>query len=934
MNIAGSPSRCRPSFWSAAPRAYSGAAYGKRLAQSALTLVFVLTVLVAERSWAQEFRFGDVRRLSDNVNDYGAGDGGPSVSSDGLALYFASNRADGAGGWDLYVATRSDPEHAFGQAASIDSVNGAGDDLAPSAADDGLTLYFASNRPEGAGETDLYVATRLAPQEPFAELVQLAAINSPARDDSPCLSEDGLSLYFASNREGGQGNFDLYVATRRGTTEPFGNVTNLAGINTLADEYGPSISKDGLTLFWGELVPLTDPETLHLRAGGNGGPDLWMASRSDVSAGFGKVRNVGLPVSIGSWESAASISVDWPQPGSTLYFMNWPFCKRQIYQATWAPGEPVAPVWEARTFENLPYQLFVPEGYDPAESYPLVLFLHGAGQNGRDNPEPFVAGATVWTEPEYQKIAPAFVVAPQAVGGWSSGPFPTVLRLLDALEREFPIDRRREYVTGRSSGANGTWEVLGVDPFRFAAAAPVSGGSRPHVAARIVHVPAWIFHGAVDNTVGVGGARTMVSTLERHGGSPRYTEYPGLGHSICELVYFDPELRDWMFSHVLPFPLPALSIRVVGDGVPLDVEVDASASTAEDDHAIVSYEWDFGDGSSPSVQSATATSKHTYTTVGLYTIVLTVTDDRGLQNTTNEIVSVSPSTGDVTPWHTATVGTASFPGGASGEVECLRVIGASGNMSGRSDEFHFTYQEMADDFELRARLTNWSAETSSSKLGLMVREALDPDARTALVALDRRTNGFRHRFLRREAVGGILKSSSHETYPESEAWLRLRRRGNVVTGSLSTDGVNWSEPDTIELPELPRTVFAGVASSWTVPTAGGPAPSATMCDLTLAPLEIEPQVSFLRGDCDGDSSACSGVSDALELLSWLFLGRTAPPCLAACDPDGNGELDLADAVYGLNFCFNGAGAPVAPFPECGPGVRTDTPLACETSNCP
>ena len=97
----------------------------------------------------------------------------------------------------------------------------------------------------------------------------------------------------------------------------------------------------------------------------------------------------------------------------------------------------------------------------------------------------------------------------------------------------------------------------------------------------------------------------------------------------------------------------------------------------------------------------------------------------------------------------------------------------------------------------------------------------------------------------------------------------------------------------------------------------------------LAPL-LRP---FLRGDCDGDGDACSGVADAVELLNWLFLGRTVPPCLAACDPDGNGELELADAVYGLNFCFKGTDAPVTPFPGCGPGTEMDTALGCEASAC-
>ena len=99
------------------------------------------------------------------------------------------------------------------------------------------------------------------------------------------------------------------------------------------------------------------------------------------------------------------------------------------------------------------------------------------------------------------------------------------------------------------------------------------------------------------------------------------------------------------------------------------------------------------------------------------------------------------------------------------------------------------------------------------------------------------------------------------------------------------------------------------------------------------PTGLEAVGPYVRGDCDGDGTPCSGVNDALELLSWLFLGRSEPPCLAACDPDGNGELELADAVYGLNFCFKGSDAPVEPFPACGVGTDADQALGCEISAC-
>ena len=89
---------------------------------------------------------------------------------------------------------------------------------------------------------------------------------------------------------------------------------------------------------------------------------------------------------------------------------------------------------------------------------------------------------------------------------------------------------------------------------------------------------------------------------------------------------------------------------------------------------------------------------------------------------------------------------------------------------------------------------------------------------------------------------------------------------------------------------------------------------------------------FVRGDCDGDLSPCSGVSDGLVLLSWLFLGSTVPPCLAACDADGSGDTSLTDALVSLNFCFNGGPPPIPPFPACGRGLlQTDRLLGCRSA---
>ena len=396
---------------------------------------------------------------------------------------------------------------------------------------------------------------------------------------------------------------------------------------------------------------------------------------------------------------------------------------------------------------------------------------------------------------------------------------------------------------------------------------------------------------------------------------------------LARMAFEMDPLRNGRRTGVLNLPQARFSIlgeSVVGE----ELTFDAGASSTVPGHTITSYQWEFVDGGT----DTEVTAKRTYKAAGVYRARLVVGDDRGLFNVIEEDAAIRALAGEVAPWQAVIVGEPSAPAGARFNGGCVETTALAGKIGGRSDDgHHFTHQDVAGDFELTARIETWPVETTNSKLGLVVRESLDPDARAAMLVLDKRSTGFRHRFLQRSEVGAIAQSTLRETYPEPTVWMHLEREGNVLSASLSLDGVTWLEPDAVELPELAETLYAGVASSWTVPGPGGPAPAARLCDLSLVAQGTPIGALFLRGDCNGDGEACSGVSDALELLSWLFLGRGEPSCLAACDPDGNGELELADVVYGLNFCFQGTDSPVAPFPGCGPG--TDAALSCEASAC-
>ena len=229
--------------------------------------------------------------------------------------------------------------------------------------------------------------------------------------------------------------------------------------------------------------------------------------------------------------------------------------------------------YQARVYTNaagatLPYRLLIPEGYRPGRKYPLVVFLHGAGERGADNRAQLVHGAPLFLKPEVLAKFPCFVVAPQCPEGkrwvevdWSaeigvqprqpSDPLGLVVELLRKIPREFAIDTRRVYVTGLSMGGFGTWDLITRYPGRFAAAVPICGGGDTQVAAQAAKTPVWAFHSSDDPVVKVVRTRAMIDALRQAGGQPRYTEYTSLGHHSWSKAYAEPDLLPWLFAQHL-----------------------------------------------------------------------------------------------------------------------------------------------------------------------------------------------------------------------------------------------------------------------------------------------------------------------------------------------------------------------------------------------
>jgi len=216
------------------------------------------------------------------------------------------------------------------------------------------------------------------------------------------------------------------------------------------------------------------------------------------------------------------------------------------------------------------YQVFVPDNWNAKQSWPIILFLHGAGERGEDGLTQTEVGIATAIRLERGRF-PAIVVMPQCRKNiwWAESPMREVaMKSLEAATREFHGDPRRTYLTGLSMGGYGTWAIAGKYPGRFAALAPICGGvlmpeqaraqspddSTPYkeAAARIgTKTPVWIFHGGADDTVPVTESRRMNEAMKALGGEVHYTEYPGVGHDSWDKAYADPEFMKWLLSKSL-----------------------------------------------------------------------------------------------------------------------------------------------------------------------------------------------------------------------------------------------------------------------------------------------------------------------------------------------------------------------------------------------
>lgn len=221
--------------------------------------------------------------------------------------------------------------------------------------------------------------------------------------------------------------------------------------------------------------------------------------------------------------------------------------------------------------DTLPYRILLPKNYDPAKKYPLLLFLHGSGERGKDNSSQLMHGANLFAQDENRNAHPAIVVFPQcrANSSWArigvegegadrefvfyekSKPTQDMLLLeglLKYLKKNYKLERGQLYVGGLSMGGMGTFELVRRNPRMFAAAFPICGGANPKIGKRLRKSSWWVFHGTDDKSVPEKYSAQMVEAMEKEGINVKYSVYPGVGHNSWDNAFAEPELLTWIFS--------------------------------------------------------------------------------------------------------------------------------------------------------------------------------------------------------------------------------------------------------------------------------------------------------------------------------------------------------------------------------------------------
>ena len=221
--------------------------------------------------------------------------------------------------------------------------------------------------------------------------------------------------------------------------------------------------------------------------------------------------------------------------------------------------------------DTLPYRLLLPANYNASKKYPLIVFLHGSGEKGRDNEKQLLHGGDLFLRADIRSSFPAIVVFPQCPEGsrWAnyqlvdSGgkrafvlqaslpatkPMLLLAALIRQMKEDFRLQEKRLYVGGLSMGGMGTFELVRRNPKLFAAAFPICGAADSSTAKSMRKISWRIFHGAKDDVVPPASSIAMAAALKQEGADVRLTIYPEANHNSWDAAFAEKDLMPWLFS--------------------------------------------------------------------------------------------------------------------------------------------------------------------------------------------------------------------------------------------------------------------------------------------------------------------------------------------------------------------------------------------------
>lgn len=224
-------------------------------------------------------------------------------------------------------------------------------------------------------------------------------------------------------------------------------------------------------------------------------------------------------------------------------------------------------IWLGVNGSSLPYRILYPDDFNPSQNkkYPVVLFLHGAGERGDDNESQLQHIAQKFLEKDIKNKYPTIVIFPQCpkkeywaniVKRWSkinssmppTPPMAKVMSLMDEIYLNQYVNKNQIYLAGLSMGGFGTFDLLSRKPEMFAAAIAICGGADLDKVQNYKDIPIQIFHGAKDPVVPVKLSQDVHQALVAINGKSTYTEYSEGDHLVWDKAFNDPNLFSWLFK--------------------------------------------------------------------------------------------------------------------------------------------------------------------------------------------------------------------------------------------------------------------------------------------------------------------------------------------------------------------------------------------------